>query len=129
MSTRESSAGLGKWFVGQNPRRGTIVVGTALGTALAALVLATAGPPWWIRLVGALLAWDVGAGIVSNASRSTHAQWASAPRAAQWAFIAVHLTVYPLALLFFVRTQPLAWVLVALLIVKTLFFARVLRAR
>jgi hypothetical protein len=128
MSRQTSPGGLGTWFVGEKPQRRTILLAIVLGTSLAVSVLVIDSSPWWIRIIAALLAWDVGAGLVSNLSQSTHDQWASATRAAQIAFLTVHLTLYPLALLFLIQNRPLAWVMVALLVVKTAFFSRVLSA-
>ena len=129
MSRQMSPGGLDTWFVGENPDRRTILLATALGTALAMLVLVVDSSPWWIRIIAALLAWDVGAGLVSNLSQSTHARWASATLMAQIAFATVHLTFYPLALLFLIQDRPLAWVMVALLMAKTVLFSRVFWAR
>lgn len=128
MSRQTSPGGLGTWFVGENPQRRTILLATAVGTSLAVSVLVIDSSPWWIRIIAALLAWDVGAGLISNLSQSTHDQWASATRTAQIAFVALHLTLYPLALLFLIQNRPLAWVMIALLVVKTVFFSRVLWA-
>lgn len=126
MSRRTSPRGLDRWFVGETPQPRTILFATALGTSLAVLVLVVDSSPWWMRITAALLAWDVGAGLVSNLSQSTHAQWASATRTAQIGFVTIHLTLYPLALLLLIQNRPLAWVMVAFLVAKTLFFSRVL---
>jgi hypothetical protein len=123
-----SSIGSAVWLIGRTPRLGTLLLAAAVGGLLAAAVIVVDDSHWLIRAVGAVLAFDVGAGLVSNASASTHAQWVASSRRLQVGFVVVHLTIYPLVLLLLVDDRMLGWSLVALLLAKTMLFARVFRA-
>ncbi len=108
--------------VGRNPDPRVLLTAVLTGAALAALVLGVERSAPSVRVLGALLALDVGAGLVSNASRSTRSFWAGRSVAARMTFIVVHLTAYPAALVLLIGTAWLQWSLVGALLVKTALF-------
>lgn len=111
-----------KWAFGLDPNPRNIAVALTFGATLAALVLLFDPTQWWARLIAALLAFDIGAGLISNATKATAAKWRSAPKLARTIYIAGHLSIYPLALFALVVNSTLFWVLIVLLLVKTGLF-------
>lgn len=110
-------------LVGRDPDPRVLAAAGCVGAALAALVLGVDRSAPSVRVFAALLAFDVGAGLVSNASRSTRSFWAERSAGAHRAFVVVHLTVYSGALVLLVGTAWLRWVLIGALLVKTALFA------
>jgi hypothetical protein len=111
-----------KWAFGVDPNPRNIAIAITFGAALAALVLLFDPTQWWPRIAAALLAFDIGAGLISNATKATAAKWRSAPKLARTIYIAGHLSIYPLALFALVANPALFWLLIALLLVKTGLF-------
>jgi hypothetical protein len=111
-----------KWAFGVDPNPRNIAIAITFGAALAALVLLFDPTQWWARIAAALLAFDIGAGLISNATKATAAKWRSAPKLARTIYIAGHLSIYPLALFALVANPALFWLLIALLLVKTGLF-------
>lgn len=110
-------------IVGRDPDRRVLLTAALAGAVLAALVFSVEQSEPLARSVAALLALDVGAGLVSNASRSTRSFWADRSIGARRTFLVVHLTVYPAALVLLVHTGWLRWLLFGALLVKVALFA------
>ena len=78
----------------------------------------------WHSMVGCVLAFDIGAGLLSNATSETNIAWQEKPKWLSVVFILFHLTVYPLVLLLtFKNFVYIGLFLIALLVIKTLLFA------
>lgn len=110
-------------IVGRDPDPRVLLTAALAGAVLAALVLGVEQSGLLARAVAASLALDVGAGLVSNASRSTSSYWAGRSVAARRTFLFAHLTIYPAALVLLVDTGWLRWLLVGALLVKVALFA------
>jgi len=111
-------------IVGRDPDPHVLLTAVLTGAALAVLVLGVERSAPTVRVLAALLVLDVGAGLVSNASRSTRSFWAGRSVAARMTFVVVHLTVYPAALILLIGTAWLQWSLVGALLVKTVLFVQ-----
>ena len=123
LAVRRTGRGLSAVLIGRDPDPRVLLVAALAGTALVALVLGVEEGGRLTRAAAALLALDVGAGLVSNGSRSTRSYWAGRSLAARRTFVLVHLTVYPAALVLLVDTGWLRWLLVGALLVKIALFA------
>jgi hypothetical protein len=110
-------------IVGREPNPRILAAAVLVGVVLAAAVLGVERSEPFTRMVAALLALDVGAGLVSNASRSTRSYWAERSRVARLTFLVVHLSVYPAALVLLVGEAWLQWLLIGALCIKTALFA------
>lgn len=74
-------------------------------------------------IITALLALDIFAGLLSNLQEKTHQAWKKQPKSSLIAFVLVHLTLYPLAVVLVQVSFPLMMLMMAMLITKTLGFA------
>lgn len=110
-------------IVGRDPDPRVLLGAALAGAALAALVLGVEQGGPLARAITALLALDVGAGLIGNASRSTRSFWAGRSLAARRTFVVVHLSAHPAALALLVDSAWLRWLLVGALLVKTALFA------
>lgn len=74
-------------------------------------------------IITALLALDIFAGLLSNLQEKTHQAWKKQSKSSLVAFVWVHLTLYPLAVVLVQVSLPLMMLMLAMLITKTLGFA------
>lgn len=86
------------YLVGDAPRPRTLVGAACAGLALGLVAFFFTDMSTWQRVVLFTLAFDIGAGWVSNLSESTRSFWRKRSRGLQVSYIVVHLAVYPLAL-------------------------------
>lgn len=86
------------WLVGITPTKRTLVVAGVAGLALAGVVTLATSQLGWGHIVLLLLAFDIGAGWVSNLSQSTRSFWKTRSRALQVSYVILHLALYPVAL-------------------------------
>lgn len=86
------------WLVGITPTKRTLVVAGVAGLALAGVVTLATSQMGWGHIVLFLVAFDIGAGWVSNLSQSTRSFWKTRSRAVQVGYIVLHLAFYPVAL-------------------------------
>lgn len=70
----------------------------------------------------ALLAMDIGSGLISNSRTQTNRVWQSQPKWMIWTFIVFHLTVYPTVLVLLSSNILILCLLIALLVIKVGFF-------
>lgn len=82
-----------------------------------------AGTPW-TRICLAVLCVDLVAGALSNATHQTHAQWRTTHRWQRWAFVVVHLLIYPAVVLYLAPSSWLMWSMCAVLFIKLAVFVR-----
>ena len=80
-------------------------------------------PMVWQTIVTAILAFDIFAGLLSNLQEKTHQAWKKQPKANLVAFVVLNLTIYPLAVVLFQVSLPLMFLMLAMLLTKTLGFA------
>lgn len=86
-------------WVGEQPQALDLGAMALAGFALAGVTLALAPAIDWCLLVLAVLAWDIGAGLVSNATAATREAWRRhASKSDRYGFMISHLTVYPIVL-------------------------------
>lgn len=112
---------------GASPRRITLLLALISGITLGLFALLLQNSLQWNSIVTAILAVDIGAGLVSNASTSTNEAWKAQSHARQWVFVVFHLTIYPLAILLLSSSNVVTVTLITVLLIKTgLFFIRVL---
>lgn len=109
---------------GDQPRAGDVLAAAIVAIAAAALVAIRIQHWDWQAVLLLLLAADIGAGLVSNATRATRSAWRQLTgRTAKALFIIVHLGLYPLALFLLTRGDiALFGILAALLLAKTALF-------
>ncbi|MEM8696603.1 MAG: hypothetical protein AAGE05_11335 [Pseudomonadota bacterium] len=87
------------YVLGERPHPGTLVSALLAGFAMAMAVAMRAEQWDWQTILLMLLAADIGAGLVSNATEATRARWRARTSAgARIGFIAVHLIAYPTVL-------------------------------
>jgi hypothetical protein len=92
------------YILGDKPHPGTMASALFAGLAMAMVVAMRAGQWDWQTVLLALLAADIGAGLVSNATEATRARWrARTGPGARTGFLAVHLTLYPAAIFLLAR--------------------------
>lgn len=114
-------------LIGANPRKADIVLALMLGLLLASLSLILQYPMTWPAIITALLALDIGAGLISNATTSTNQAWREQSRQRQWIFVIFHLTVYPAVILLVSESHVVSFMLIGFLVIKTgLFYSRVI---
>lgn len=114
-------------LIGANPRKADIVLALMLGLLLASLSLILQYPMTWPAIITALLALDIGAGLISNATTSTNKAWREQSRQRQWIFVIFHLTVYPAVILLVSESHVVSFMLIGFLVIKTgLFYSRVI---
>lgn len=114
-------------LIGANPRKADIVLALMLGLLLASLSLILQYPMTWPAIITALLALDIGAGLISNATTSTNQAWREQRRQRQWIFVIFHLTVYPAVILLVSESHVVSYMLIGFLVIKTgLFYSRVI---
>lgn len=92
------------YILGEKPHPGTMASALLAGLAMA-MVVAMRADEWdWQTILLMLLAADIGAGLVSNATEATRARWrARTGPGPRIAFLVVHLTLYPAALFLLAR--------------------------
>lgn len=114
-------------LIGANPRKADIVLALMLGLLLAALSLILQQSVTLSAIFTALLALDIGAGLISNATTSTNQAWREQSRQRQWIFVIFHLTVYPAVILLVSASLVVSFMLIGFLVIKTrLFYSRVI---
>ena len=86
------------YLVGDAPRPRTLVGAACAGLALGLVAFFFTDTSTWQRVVLFALAFDIGAGWVSNLSESTRSFWKKRSRALQVSYIVIHLGLYPVAL-------------------------------
>lgn len=116
--------GVATLWIGDRPQPLDVGAMMVAGLALAGVVLVFTPMPDWRTFVLALLAWDIGAGMVSNATRATREAWRNAAsRYDRISFIVSHLTVYPVVLFWLADGEiALALLVCAFLIAKVMLF-------
>lgn len=118
-------AGPTAYLLGEKPHPVTIVAALIVALAMAAIVLVRIDQWDWQSVLLIILAADIGAGLVSNATEATRARWRGAENARlRTAFLVVHLTLYPAALFFLTRGDTLLFgILATILLAKVMVFA------
>ncbi|MBU1094348.1 MAG: hypothetical protein KKH01_07800 [Firmicutes bacterium] len=76
----------------------------------------------WNTVITAVLAFDIFAGLISNAREETHTAWKELPKKSLILFVAFHLTVYPLFVILFQVDMWLMIFMLGMLFAKTSFF-------
>ena len=116
--------GVSDLIVGERGHPLDLVASIITGLALGALVLFHADAFDWSSAVLALAAIDIGAGLVSNATRATRESWREkATSRARISFLAVHLTVYPTVVIGLAFPDwQLAGILCTFLLAKVILF-------
>ena len=116
--------GVSDLIVGERGRPLDLVASIITGLALGVIVLIRADAFDWSTAVLALAAIDIGAGLVSNATRATRESWREkATSRARTGFLVVHLTVYPAVVIGMAFPDwELAGVLCAFLLAKVTLF-------
>lgn len=94
-----------------------------VGAVLAGTVLIIGGADSWKTILLAILAWDIGSGLMSTSNEGLHQAWREQTRTNRWLFVIFHLTVYPAVVIFLSPTPGISVLLVGLLVAKTCFFA------
>lgn len=94
------------------------------GAGLAFLVIIMQPELDWQTILLAALSFDIGAGLVSNATQGTREAWRQKPgRGPMIAFLVVHLTAFPVALYYLSQGNlELLAVLTCFLAAKVLLF-------
>lgn len=69
-----------------------------------------------------LLSFDIGSGLVSNATKSTQREWLKIRSIYKYLFIIFHLLAYPLLIIFATSDIEILISLIVLLYIKTAFF-------
>lgn len=110
-------------LVGSHTKPINVVLMVFVGAVLATSVLIIGGVESWKSILLALLAWDIGAGLMSTSNDGLHDAWRQQSRINRWLFVVFHLTVYPAVVIFLSPTLGISVLLVGLLIAKTCFFA------
>ena len=112
-------------LTGDRPNWLNIAAMVAVGLSLAVLVLTEMPHFDWRSVLLALLAADIGAGLISNATEATRKAWREgAGKRGRAVFLLVHLTVYPAALFWLAGAKVmLAVILTGILAAKILMFA------
>ena len=77
----------------------------------------------FLRILGALVAADIGAGLVSNARGKAPKEWKNLGPLFPWIFVVLHLTVYPVVVILLISQSALRALLLGLLAMKVGFFA------
>lgn len=114
-------------LVGASPRKADIVLALMLGMLLATSSLMLQPQVSWTAIVTALLAFDIGAGLISNTTVSTNQEWQKQSTRRQWFFVIFHLTLYPVAIVFLSQSPMVSYILIGFLLIKTgLFYSRVI---
>lgn len=111
-------------LVGENPRPFDIVASLAVGAILAVFVIWQAPQMGWKAILLATLAFDIGAGLVSNATAATRKAWQTmGTPARRRGFVLTHLTLYPAALFWLADGAfPVFAILTGMLVAKTWLF-------
>ena len=94
-----------------------------VGAVLASSVLVIGGVESWKSILLALLAWDIGSGLMSTSNEGLHQAWRAQSRTNRWLFVIFHLTVYPAIVILISPNVGISVLLVGLLLAKTVFFA------
>ena len=118
-----------RWLLGAYPTAPTVRLAAAMGGLLAAVAGLTApieGPSFFILMV---LSFDLAAGLISNLSQSTQDFWRSQSFFLKGAYVIVHLTLYPIALITLVGVSVTLWILLVTLTAKTFAFTVVFREK
>jgi hypothetical protein len=114
-------------FFGEHPSKWNIALSLLTGFILVGVAVMLQEPLGWNGIVTAFLAADIGAGLISNASKETNDAWKNESRSRQWVFVIFHLTVYPAAIILLSQSEVVTILFVGLLVVKTgLFYSRVM---
>jgi hypothetical protein len=110
-------------LIGEAPSLGKIILVLLGGIACGLLSLIFSIPFELRYLFGSILAFDIGAGLVSNLFSSTAKEWRKRPLWMRWLFVIAHLTVYPLGVYWLFVGSPVWPFLLGLLLVKVGAFA------
>jgi hypothetical protein len=110
-------------LIGEAPLRGKIILVLSGGIACGLLSLVFSVPFELRYLIGSILAFDIGAGLLSNLDPSTAKEWRKRPLWVRWLFVIAHLTVYPLSVYWLFAGSPVWPFLLGLLLVKVGAFA------
>ena len=110
------------WLVGRQPRTTTLVIAGASGVILGLMTLVGSEAPSWTDLILFVLAFDLGAGFVSNLSNSTRSFWSGQSLFLRATYVAFHLLAYPLAIWALGSSAILGAVLSAVLGAKIVAF-------
>lgn len=111
-------------LVGDRPRPLNIALMLLMGAMLAFFTFCLLGVGHWMHWMVLGLAFDIGAGLISNATQSTNQAWREQPVHRQKSFVLLHLTLYPLAVVFLSRDLWVSLLLLGFLLVKVGFFVR-----
>ena len=110
-------------LVGFNAKPINVVLMLLVGAVLASSVLVIGGVESWKSILLALLAWDIGSGLMSTSNEGLHQAWRAQSRTNRWLFVIFHLTVYPAIVILLSPNVGISVLLVGLLLAKTGFFA------
>lgn len=114
-------------LIGDQPRPLNIALMLLMGAILAFFTFHRLGASHWMYWGVIGLAFDIGAGLVSNATQSTNQAWRQQPVRRQKSFVVLHLTLYPLAVVVLSGNMEVSLLLVGCLLVKVgLFVYRVM---
>ena len=94
-----------------------------VGAILASTVLIIGGVDSWKNILLALLAWDIGSGLMITSNEGLHQAWREQTRTNRWVFVIFHVTVYPAIVILLSPSVGISVLLVGLLVAKTGFFA------
>lgn len=84
--------------MGRQPRGITLVIAGTSGVLLGLMTLLSSEVPSWTDLILFVLAFDLGAGFVSNLSNSTRSFWSGQSLFLRATYVVLHLLAYPLAI-------------------------------
>jgi hypothetical protein len=105
----------------------------SLAASMGGLLAAVAGITAPIEGLGLFIAmafsFDLAAGLISNLSQSTQGFWRSQNFSLKVAYVIVHLTLYPFALITLVGASVTLWILLVILTAKIFAFTSVFRER
>lgn len=73
-------------------------------------------------IITSVFAFDIFAGLISNLQPKTHSAWSRLSVASRYAFIIIHITIYPLLVVIFQISLPLMGFMLSMLLAKTLAF-------
>ena len=118
-----------RWLLGASPTTATVRLAAALGGLLAVVAGLTA-PIEGLRLfIVMAFSFDLAAGLISNLSQSTQDFWRSQSFFLKGAYVIVHLTLYPIALIALVGVSVTLWILLVTLTAKIFAFTVVFREK
>jgi hypothetical protein len=108
-------------FGKNNPK--IIVLILLCGVLLSGLIAFYIKPDRFQDYLLLLLSFDIGSGLVSNATKSTQREWLKVKHIYKYVFIIFHLLIYSLIIVVLSKSTEISVILIVLLYIKTAFFA------